>query len=85
MYGPGSLFDTVLEAYGGSHDFFNGLAGWYNEFGQAINLTGMRFAFSEYVMNWAVNLVAATPFAVATMVGPYTASYSTNVTLVYGQ
>ncbi len=41
--------------------------------------------FSECVMNYAVNIVAAAPFAAATMVGPYTASYLTNDTLVYGQ
>jgi len=84
-YNPGSLFDTVLEAFSGPHDFFNGLTGWYNEWGQARDLTGMRFVFSEYVMNYAVNIVAAAPFAAATMVGPYTASYLTNDTLVYGQ
>lgn len=83
-YDSGSLIDWMLESYAGTHDFLNN-PWWYNSLGQAKNLAGLRYAFSEYVMNYTVNVALATPFAMATMVGPYTASVLTNDLLNNGQ
>lgn len=63
-YAPGSFIDQVVETYAGPHDFLNSPV-FYDELGNAAG----RWAGLD-VIN-AANVVAATPFAVASVIPPY--------------
>ena len=64
-YAPDSLWDRIVEAYAGPHDYFNGFY-WYDAQGNIdARLSPLQRHFGEAVN--AANLVTATPFAAAAL------------------
>ncbi len=68
-YEAGSLWDRVVEAYAGPHDYLNSFY-WYDEFG---NIKSHLSSFQRRVgeMLNAANVLVATPFAAATLAPDY--------------
>ncbi|MNE55245.1 hypothetical protein D3C80_1500710 [compost metagenome] len=69
-YAPGSFLDTLVESYGGSHDYIGGqFPGFYDNLGNTSrgrsDLTGFAAEVSTYVA-----LPLATPNALSEMVSP---------------
>jgi filamentous hemagglutinin len=69
-YGPGSLFDSLVESFAGTHDFIGGqVTGFYDAEG---NTTRPRSDLENKVSNiWAVGAIpVSAPFALSDLISP---------------
>ena len=73
-YGPDSLWDNVVEAYAGPHDYLNSFY-WYDDFGNVKSHLNLFQRQVGEVLSGA-NLLVATPFAAASLAPDYIGTLS---------